>query len=95
MNDSYLISDFELTKYSFDLLGKELSLYLTSEEFKSMNLFFNLINSSEHTWEKSKEIVTSENPYASYIIDSLHKQFKEDLVLIQRDYRLQKILKSV
>jgi len=60
-----------------------------------MSLFFNLINSSEHTWEQSKEIVTSKNPYASYIIDALNKQYKDDLVSIQRDYKIKKILKSV
>jgi hypothetical protein len=95
VNDSHLISDVELSKYSFDFLGKEVSLYLTSEELKSMSLFFNLINSSEHTWEQSKEIVTSKNPYASYIIDALNKQYKDDLVSIQRDYKIKKILKSV
>ena len=93
MNDSLLVSDEILTKYSFNFFDEQIELFLTRDEVESISRFFELVNSTNYSWDEISESVFKMNPSVTYIINSLANQHKDKINMIRRNNKLENILK--
>lgn len=93
MNDSLLVSDEILTKYSFNFFDEQIELFLTRDEVESISRFFELVNSTNYSWDEISESVFKMNPSVTYIINSLAYQHKDKINMIRRNNKLENILK--
>jgi hypothetical protein len=93
MNDSLLVSDEILTKYSFNFFDEEIELFLTKDELESISKFFELVNSTNYSWDEISESVFKMNPNVAYIINTLAYHHRDKISMIRRNDKLENILK--
>lgn len=93
MNDSLLVSDEMLTKYSFNFFDEEIELFLTKDELEPISKFFELVNSTNYSWDEISESVFKMNPNVTYIINTLSYHHRDKISMIRRNDKLENILK--